>query len=174
MCAANGLSDPFIIGAVGARESVDELPIPSKAVNSGTKAWLRTPIQKGTVSPVFAIDWSFQVHGFDVANADDLCLHLRIFDWDRVGANDFLGELTLDLSRELFALPGVKDGTATPVPFLRPWVDLENNIHAKCVRRAVDRDLKSAILQQVSRTGSLLLHNLLGTIEFQLSFEPDA
>ena len=96
----NGLSDPFVVLKVNAR-----------------RKRYRTSIQHETLNPVW--DQFFEFRG-SVGEFLENDLHLKVYDWDRLSMNDFLGEAKLPLQGlldssklrfQLEPLLGVKHGT---------------------------------------------------------------
>ncbi len=91
---SNGMSDPYVT-----------------LLLSGSEKALQTPVQKKTLDPVFNKQFEMPLEAESAANGGRLELVVTAMDKDRVGDNEFLGDVTIDLCAVLGEAEGGWAGT---------------------------------------------------------------
>jgi hypothetical protein len=140
MADKSGTSDPYCLLGVGTEAEISGLQVPKAATKPSTAAtnvqthWLRTETVKECLSPVFGTRYDLPLARIArqdhlaaearVLKPESFMLKLLLFDWDRIGSNDFLGEVTLGLFR-----PGVMNWTpGAETTLVRGFVDLRSKV----------------------------------------------
>ena len=129
-----GTSDPYCLLAMGAEDLFHRLENPKTAHDDphfpqGGK-WLRTETVKECLNPVFEQQFTVPFAGGAAESLSNLELRVQLFDWDRVGKNDFLGEATFHLGKA-FA-QGWAEGRTLELE--RSFIDLEGRVPRDYVR----------------------------------------
>lgn len=142
---SSGTSDPFCVLGVGHASTLDTLAIPKRQYRddqfpTGGK-WLRTATVDKSLDPVF--DEEFSVPIPPPVQDCPLLLKIQVYDWDRIGSNDFLGEVEIDLATVIRYESGF-DRTVT------------KSLNDRSAR-VPDADLKKRVDARVTRSVSCLL-----------------
>ena len=107
----SGTSDPYCLVGVGVSSLFDTLHIPKKQHKDELFPkkghWLRTDKVERNLNPVFNESFTIAMPAQQQqqhlagggGGVDPVLLKIQLFDWDRIGTNDFLGECTVDLAK---------------------------------------------------------------------------
>jgi hypothetical protein len=99
-------SDPYCTFGIGQPNTFATLAMPKKQHSDidfpKGGQWLRTATVLKTLNPVFGETFSVPLPSNPLeTEAKPLLLKIMVWDWDRIGANDFLGEIEFDLRKGL-------------------------------------------------------------------------
>jgi hypothetical protein len=174
-----GSSDPYCLLALGPEDRVKALDVPKKAFKlkaggGDEPKWQRTEVKKECVDPSWEEDFVIDVpphaplsHARLPARKRDLCLHVRLMDWERYSADDPLGDVALDLA-EVFG-----EGWARPEP-VKLTVDVTDprGVVPEKFVMARTRQLCTERMAELRRHGGASLERIYGQLELEVHFTP--
>ena len=138
---SSGTSDPYCLLGIGQPSTFAALSMPKKQhadvdfPHGGM--WLRTATVQKNLNPVFDEAFSVPLPSSPLETAEPLVLKILVWDWDRIGANDFLGEIEIDLRKALRYQSGfertITKNLADPAARV-PQADLRKKIDAEVTR----------------------------------------
>eukprot|EP00756_Hemistasia_phaeocysticola_P047895 Hpha_TRINITY_DN22351_c0_g1::TRINITY_DN22351_c0_g1_i1::g.177861::m.177861 len=115
----NGLSDPYVeIRAAPLRVA------PGGGTDSNDHP-VCTTVRRATLNPVWGESFEFLID-VERADAEGVSFNLTLWDWDRVGDNDYMGEVNVVLSKEDFSARGLE--RTMPVVCAERRPSLEGNL----------------------------------------------
>eukprot|EP01047_Picozoa_sp_COSAG01_P073208 COSAG01_NODE_11866_length_1845_cov_1.080756_1_plen_292_part_10 len=174
-----GSSDPYCLLALGPEDRVKALDVPKKAFKlkpggGDEPKWQRTEVKKECVDPSWEEDFVIDVpphaplsHARLPTRKRDLCLHVRLMDWERYSADDPLGDVALDLA-EVFG-----EGWTRPEP-VKLTVDVTDprGVVPEKFVMARTRQLCTERMAELRRHGGASLERIYGQLELEVHFTP--